>query len=409
MFVKQFSKQKLELDFSDHLNYQVLNSVKIDEMRRNDLLIDCKRKITVFDHSSILDQIETEEDYILLENRVVHRNTPRAYDIYFDAIEKSYMYSMFLFVKPRSKQYEQNGALTLLYGFSTGYGEFKKPRRNIYNIKYLDYGFSILDQINNFNSRNENLTYQFHKYKLFDNNCAFFGPIIPNIYTESQWEYLFKEKYNQRFTRLDRDYYLKDLCDDNTEVEKTRFRPINKNDFEVDSDMFTMNNFEKICFLFIFYHINSINVIYHTKRGINFDNVVKEFSFDMNRNQDEFKELMKSLLDRIHKTELFHKASSLGKENDFLIMISATPYAYSLHLICENNGKEIVLKITKAEMMEKIFSNFTLNSNLLATVINEKNRKTAEQQRLLGYYSEDEYEKHNNYSLKYREAESLVN
>lgn len=407
MFVKQFSKQKLGLDFSSNLNYRVLNSVKIDEMRKNDLLIDCKRKITIFDHSSILDQIETEEDYILLENRVVHRNTPRAYDIFFDSIDKSFMYSMFLFVKPRAKQYEQDGALTLLYGFSTGYGEFKKP--NIKNrMKYLDYGFSLLDQINNFNSSRENLTYQFHKYKLFDNNCTFFGPIIPNIYTESQWEYLFKEKYNFRFTRLDRDYYLKDLCDDNTEVEKTRFRPMNKNDFEIDSDMFTMNNFEKICFLFIFYHINSINIIYHTKRGINFDNMVKEFSFDINRNQDEFKELMKSLLDRLHKTELFHRASSLGKENDFLIMISATPYAYSLHLICENNGKEIVLKISKAEMMEKVFSNFTLNSNLIATAINDKNRKTAETQRLLGYYNEDEYERYNDYSLNYKEAESLI-
>lgn len=407
MFVKQFSKQKLELDFSEHLNYKVLNSVKIDELRRNDLLIDCKRKITIFDHSSILDQIETEEDYILLENRVVHKNTPRAYDIFFDSIDKSFMYSMFLFVKPRAKQYEQNGSLTLLYGFSTGYGEFKNTGgRN--RMKYLDYGFSLLDQINNFNSRNENLTYQFHKYKLFDSNCAFFGPIIPNIYTESQWEYLFKEKYNFRFTRLDRDYYLKDLCDDNTEVEKTRFRPMNKNDFEIDSDMFTMNNFEKICFLFIFYHINSINIIYHTKRGINFDNMVKEFSFDINRNQDEFKELMKSLLDRLHKTELFHRASSLGKENDFLIMISATPYAYSLHLICENNGKEIILKISKAEMMEKVFSNFTLNSNLIATAINEKNRKTAETQKLLGYYDESEYERYNDYSLNYKEAESLI-
>ena len=394
MFVKPFGKQKVEnnQDFEQLLNYQFLNSLKIDEMRRNDLLIDCKRKITIFDHTSVLEQLETQEDYILLENRVIHHHTPFAYNIFWESIDVSYMYSLFLFVKPRSQVYDKNPELCLLYGFSTGYGEFKKPNR--IKMKYLDYGFSLLDQINNFNPSKENLTYQFHKYKLFDDKVNFFGPLIPNIYTESQYEYLFKEKYNYRFTRLDKKYYLKDLCDDNTEVEKTRFLPIYINDFESDVDIFTMDNFEKICFLFLFYHINSIDIIYHTRRGINFNNIVKEFSFNPLKNEEEFKDLILSLIDRLKKTELFHKSTSNNVEKDFLIMISANNFCYSLSITCEDTGRKVEIKISKAEMIEKVFSNFTLNNNLIAYLINEKNKEIGAAQLALGYYDEDEYEKH---------------
>lgn len=396
MFVKQFNNQpKIDVEnFDQILNYQFINSLKLDEMRRNDLLIDCNRKITIFDHSTIIDQLETQEDYILLENRVVHHNTPFAYNMFYESIDKSFMYSVFLFVKPRSKEYEKNAELTLLYGFSTGYGEFKKP--NNIKMKYLDYGFSLLDQINNFNPSKENLTYQFHKYKLFDNNVNFFGPLIPNIYTESQWEYLFKERYNYYFTKLNKTYYLKDLCDENTRVEKTRFIPMNRNDFENEMDFFTMDNFEKICFLFLFYHISSINIIYHTRNGINFDNLVKEFSFNSYKNEEEFKEMILSVLDRIKKTELFHKVTSNNLENDFLIMISANQYCYSFNLVCENTNREINIKISKAEMLEKIFSNFTLNNNLIANMINEKNREVSQRQLALGYYDDSEYEINNN-------------
>lgn len=392
MFVQRFGS-KVQYNFKEKISHECINSISKEEMIANDILIDCSRKITIFDNSCILNKTELMEDYILVENRVVHRGTPLAYDMFFPTIELSYMYSAYLFSKPRNPTHDKNGQIYLLYGFSTGYGDFKRELQSKNNISFLDYGFSLLDKVNNFDE-NSNLTYKFQRYKIFNDDWEFFGPIFPNIYTEDQWEYIFKEKYKP-INLIEEYYYLKDLSDNTTIGEKTRFPPVYINEFEIDSDYFSMSNFERICYLLLFYHFNSINIIYHTIRGINFTNIVKEFSFNDNKNLSEMKEFYNDLKERIDKTILFYRLNN-RKDDEFLIMISATPFAYSIEINSEKTGKKLYFKLSKAEMLERIFSNFTLNSSLIASIINDRNKDVMQKQILLGYRDENELEDQNN-------------
>lgn len=376
MFYRMNTKRQEAFLDKEILDYNLINSISKDELVKKSNIEDCSRKVTIFHHSSNLFKNSDEliEDLIMVENKVVHTNTPLAYDSLFQVVDLSFMSSIFIFAKPTQKQYDNQSEIYYLYGFSSGYGTIS-PVLNKPN-EWIDYGFTLYDKVNNFNPK-YNETCKFVTNNEYDRACEFLGPIFPNVFTEDQFEILTRKKYNTFFNVIDSKYYLKDLLDNDTKVETTRFQPLYRNDFEPGIDFFTLQAFEMVCFLFLFYKIQNVNIIYHSKRGFNCKDLYRDMNFLQSKNSKETIMFLNEIKKELDKFIVFYK--NITKiQSDYCIMVSSTPYSYGIEIIEERTSKTAIIKISKPEMLERIFTKFSFNNAVVTNYVKAYNKNLLE-------------------------------
>ena len=355
----------INVNENNELNYKLINSVKHDELIQKTDINNYKRRITIVNSNAKLQYLDIDipEDYILVENFVVHDKTPLAFDYFYQNIDKSFISSTFLFVRKTSKDVVKNkNDLYLLYGISNGYGiYFGGPELN-----WISYGISVLDKVNEFSSGN--VTYTFDKKGLFDQRCEYLGSIYPNIYTEDHYEFLTNKQYRSCLNPVKDTYKLADLIDDKTEINHVNFNSIYLNQFEPEGDFYSMDNFMHVCFLFLTFNIKSIDVIYDSVKGINCKNIVREINQFKAKTSVDMVAFVNELTRLLKKALKYY--SLLENNNDFIVMISVDESIYGITIRNKKNNKQLIIKISKAEMLEKILSNFYLNKQ----IVNEVNR-----------------------------------
>lgn len=362
---------------NNELNYKLINSVKFNDLVKNTDINNYKRRITIINSNAKLQYLDipNPEDYILVENFVIHDKTPLAFDYYYQNIDKSLISSMFLFVRKATNDIIKNkNDLYLLYGMATGYGvQFGNQ------LNWMNYGISVLDKVNEFTSGN--ITYTFDKNGLFDQRCEYLGSIFPNVYTEEHYEFLTKNKYKFYLNPVKDTYKLADLIDDKTEIKHVNFNSVYYNQFEPEGDFYSMDNFMHICFLFLTFNIKNIDIIFDSEKGINCKNIVRDNDLFTEKRSIDFVAFTNELTKNLNKSIQYY--SLLENNNEFLIMISADESIYGLSIKNKKTNKQLVIKLSKAEMIEKILSNFYLNNQIIDR-INQKLLENYEKQ----YYDE---------------------
>lgn len=370
-----------------YFDFNQINQIPKKDLYEKTSIRMAGRRVRVFDKNSILFQNEElPEDLILVENRVIQDHTPLAYDRLYSSILNSFMISIYIFSKPRPifnnfrKPSEIDNQITYLHGFSSGYGIFY-DKNDI--LRTFEYGFSMYDRVNSM-SDDSNLICKWHETNLFNDEVEFLGPIFPNIYTEDHYEILTKRRYNPYVNILEGQYYIKDLLEEDGQIELINFDPIYINQFEPEQDYFSLQEFEMICYITLFYKIHSIDMIYHTKRGYNVTKICFELSNIDEKNDRDFKSLLKDLLKSFDKFKRFYSTINETK-SDYCFMFSVTDISFGLKVIEEQSGKEFIIKINKPEMYSRIFTKFTFNNEVIkrmnALILYEK----YENMRRLGY------------------------
>ena len=375
------------------ITYEKVNQYNKEIFNEKTDLIDYKRKITIFPFESRIcisdysdpDEQPQPEEYILLENLSVQHNTPLGYDYYFQNIEKSYINSTFLFVRKQMPGEKNENNLFLLYGFSTGYGiQYDKNKLN-----WLKYGASVLDKVNTFsNSEVNNLTFVFDNEQLFDDNCEFISSIFPNIYSELQYDFITNNRYKKRGNIVPTTYQFKDLLDDKTEVRRVNFNPIYQNAFEPEGDFYTMDSFMNICFLLLMFQVKTIDLIYDTKKGLNIKNIERYINPFIEKTKIDFSRFIIDFNKKIDNLLNYFMKFDMNKNKEYLVMISTTDSTYGIKVISKSSHKELIIKMTKGEMIERIFSNFYISSS----IINRLNQTLIKQQidneiKRIGYHN----------------------
>lgn len=380
MVVKPFN-HKYETD-AIKITHSLINSITEEQMKELANIDAYERNITIFPASSSLKSIDNDfpEDYVLVENRTIHDRTPLAYDYFYNDIDKSYISSRYLFAKSASNKLDDE--LYLLYGYSYGYG----VRKGDLNVEWLNYGISILDKVNEFEP-SKNITYVFDEKSYFDDNCEYLGSIFPNIYTEEQYELLTKERYKMNMNNVETKYLLKDLIDTHTKVRVVNSKAIYVNDFETEVDFFTLDSFTDICFLALYYQINQIELIYHTKKGMNFNSIIRDINCYYDKNKIDTVMFLRVIENKLKKVLSLYRSIS-ETNSEYCLMFYSNDTHYGIEIIEESTNKKAKIKMNRAEMFERFISNFYMRNEIMRNF----NRS------LLSYNLNKHYKKHGDYN-----------
>lgn len=357
MVVKPFNKPFETNDFK--ITHELLNSITEEQMKEKANLDAYERNITIFPASSSLKSVDNDfpEDYVLVENKIIQNNTPLAYDYFYNDIDKSYISSRYLFAKSSSNKLDDD--LYLLYGYSYGYG----VKSSDYRLKWLNYGISILDKVNEFEP-SKNITYIFDENSYFDENCEYLGSIFPNIYNEDHYELLSKERYKLNMNELSTKFLLKDLIDKHTKVKVVNSKAIYINEFETEADFFTLDSFTDICFLTLYYQINQIELIYHTKKGLNFNSIIRDINCYYDKNKIDTVTFLRVIEKKFKKVLSLYRAIS-EHESEYCLMFNSSDTHYGIEIIEEKTGMKTKIKMNKAEMFERFISNFYMRTEIM--------------------------------------------
>ena len=379
MVVKPFNN-KPEIDKVKITN-SLLNSITQEQMKELANIDAYERNITIFPASSSLKSNTDDfpEDYVLIENKTIHDKTPLAYDYFYNDIDKSYISSRFLFAKSASNRVDDE--LYLLYGYSYGYG----VRKSDHKIQWLNYGISILDKVNSFEP-SKNITYVFDEKSYFDDNCEYLGSIFPNIYNEDHYEILTKDRYKLNMNEVDTKYQLKDLIDNHTKVKVVNSKAIYVNDFETEVDFFSLDSFTDICFLSLYFQINQIELIYHTKNGLNFNSIIRDINCYYDKNKVDTITFLRIIEKKIKKVLTLYRTTS-DTDSEYCLMFYSNDTHYGIEIIEEKTGRKVKIKMNKGEMFERFISNFYMRTEIMRNL----------NQSLLSYKLDKYYEKHGHY------------
>lgn len=357
MVVKPFNKETI----SDKVKItnSLINSITNEQMKELANIDAYERNITIFPASSSLKSIDNDfpEDFVLVENKTIHDKTPLAYDYFYNDIDKSYISSKFLFAKSASNKLDDD--LYLLYGYSYGFGVRKINSK----IEWLNYGISILDKVNELEP-SKNITYVFDEKSYFDDKCEYLGSIFPNIYSEDQYEVLTKERYKFNMNEVETKYLMKDLIDNHTKVKIINSKAMYLNDFETEADFFTLDSFTDICFLTLYYQINQIELIYHTKRGLNFNSIIRDINCYYDKNKIDTVLFLNTIEKKLEKVLTLYRAIS-DIDSEYCLMFYSNDTHYGIEIIEEKSNKKAKIKMNKAEMFERFVQNFYMRTEIM--------------------------------------------